>query len=191
MSIGLSCFAKLSGCDGLYLYLYCSSLSQTIPHISYIRRLQPNIFLSWAYGTMIISSLFVFLHSLSLFHSSLSLSLSFKYPLKYYTVVFTPYCLFFPLLADAYPNSEVIYVWTNSTTTSVVVAEDGSRLNQYHLMGQTVGTENISTSTGRGNISIPRLLMAGAGGEIHRLWSLCNKAREAPVGCGVPGRSCV
>uniref|UniRef100_A0A8C9F8J6 Gamma-aminobutyric acid receptor subunit alpha-5 n=1 Tax=Pavo cristatus TaxID=9049 RepID=A0A8C9F8J6_PAVCR len=47
----------------------------------------------------------------------------------------------------AYPNSEVIYVWTNSTTTSVVVAEDGSRLNQYHLMGQTVGTENISTST--------------------------------------------
>ncbi|KAK2517409.1 hypothetical protein Q9233_013152 [Columba guinea] len=48
----------------------------------------------------------------------------------------------------AYPNSEVIYVWTNTTTTSVVVAEDGSRLNQYHLMGQTVGTENISTSTG-------------------------------------------
>ncbi|KYO41459.1 gamma-aminobutyric acid receptor subunit alpha-5 isoform X1 [Alligator mississippiensis] len=48
----------------------------------------------------------------------------------------------------AYPNSEVIYVWTNSTTTSVVVAEDGSRLNQYHLIGQTVGTENISTSTG-------------------------------------------
>ncbi|EHB08095.1 Gamma-aminobutyric acid receptor subunit alpha-5 [Heterocephalus glaber] len=47
----------------------------------------------------------------------------------------------------AYPNSEVIYVWTNSSTKSVVVAEDGSRLNQYHLMGQTVGTENISTST--------------------------------------------
>ncbi|XP_009069143.1 PREDICTED: gamma-aminobutyric acid receptor subunit alpha-5-like, partial [Acanthisitta chloris] len=70
-------------------------------------------------------------------------------PLKYYRVFFTHHCLFFPpLLADAYPNSEVIYVWTNSTTTSVVVAEDGSRLNQYHLMGQTVGTENISTSTG-------------------------------------------
>ncbi|XP_003121696.1 gamma-aminobutyric acid receptor subunit alpha-5 isoform X1 [Phacochoerus africanus] len=48
----------------------------------------------------------------------------------------------------AYPNSEVVYVWTNGTTKSVVVAEDGSRLNQYHLMGQTVGTENISTSTG-------------------------------------------
>ncbi|EHH62925.1 GABA(A) receptor subunit alpha-5 [Macaca fascicularis] len=48
----------------------------------------------------------------------------------------------------AYPNSEVVYVWTNGSTKSVVVAEDGSRLNQYHLMGQTVGTENISTSTG-------------------------------------------
>ncbi|MXQ82722.1 hypothetical protein E5288_WYG022787 [Bos mutus] len=48
----------------------------------------------------------------------------------------------------AYPNSEVVYVWTNGTAKSVVVAEDGSRLNQYHLMGQTVGTENISTSTG-------------------------------------------
>ncbi|XP_004617620.2 gamma-aminobutyric acid receptor subunit alpha-5 [Sorex araneus] len=48
----------------------------------------------------------------------------------------------------AYPNSEVVYVWTNGTTKSVVVAEDGSRLNQYHLMGHTVGTENISTSTG-------------------------------------------
>nr|XP_014706858.2 gamma-aminobutyric acid receptor subunit alpha-5 isoform X1 [Equus asinus]XP_014706859.2 gamma-aminobutyric acid receptor subunit alpha-5 isoform X1 [Equus asinus]XP_044619324.1 gamma-aminobutyric acid receptor subunit alpha-5 isoform X1 [Equus asinus]XP_044619337.1 gamma-aminobutyric acid receptor subunit alpha-5 isoform X1 [Equus asinus]XP_044619348.1 gamma-aminobutyric acid receptor subunit alpha-5 isoform X1 [Equus asinus] len=48
----------------------------------------------------------------------------------------------------AYPNSEVVYVWTNGTTKSVVVAEDGSRLNQYHLIGQTVGTENISTSTG-------------------------------------------
>lgn len=49
---------------------------------------------------------------------------------------------------DAYPNSEVIYVWTNTSATSVVVAEDGSRLNQYHLMGQSVDSENISTSTG-------------------------------------------
>lgn len=59
--------------------------------------------------------------------------------------------MFIPLSAphsDAYPNSEVVYVWTNGTTKSVVVAEDGSRLNQYHLIGQTVGTENISTSTG-------------------------------------------
>uniref|UniRef100_A0A8C0DB31 Gamma-aminobutyric acid receptor subunit alpha-5 n=1 Tax=Balaenoptera musculus TaxID=9771 RepID=A0A8C0DB31_BALMU len=51
--------------------------------------------------------------------------------------------------SSAYPNSTVVYVWTNGTTKSVVVAEDGSRLNQYHLMGQTVGTEkNISTSKG-------------------------------------------
>ncbi|XP_007440773.1 gamma-aminobutyric acid receptor subunit alpha-5-like [Python bivittatus] len=49
---------------------------------------------------------------------------------------------------DAYPNSEVIYVWTNTSANSVVVAEDGSRLNQYHLMGQSVDSENISTSTG-------------------------------------------
>uniref|UniRef100_A0A8C5LZB4 Gamma-aminobutyric acid type A receptor subunit alpha5 n=1 Tax=Leptobrachium leishanense TaxID=445787 RepID=A0A8C5LZB4_9ANUR len=48
----------------------------------------------------------------------------------------------------AYPNSELRYEWTNVTHKSVVVAEDGSRLNQYHLIGQTVGTENISTSTG-------------------------------------------
>uniref|UniRef100_A0A8C9ECU8 Gamma-aminobutyric acid (GABA) A receptor, alpha 5 n=1 Tax=Phocoena sinus TaxID=42100 RepID=A0A8C9ECU8_PHOSS len=68
-----------------------------------------------------------------------------------------PMQLDFPMVAHAcplkfgsyaYPNSEVVYVWTNGTTKSVVVAEDGSRLNQYHLMRQTVGTENISTSTG-------------------------------------------
>ncbi|XP_078514363.1 gamma-aminobutyric acid receptor subunit alpha-5 [Lissotriton helveticus] len=49
----------------------------------------------------------------------------------------------------AYPNSELMYEWTNTTHKSVVVAEDGSRLNQYHLIGNTVGTENISTSTGQ------------------------------------------
>ncbi|XP_043928097.1 gamma-aminobutyric acid receptor subunit alpha-5 [Protopterus annectens] len=48
----------------------------------------------------------------------------------------------------AYPNSEVVYKWTNETTKSVVVSKDGSRLNQYHLMGHSVGTENVSTSTG-------------------------------------------
>lgn len=132
--------------------------------------------------------LFFSIHS----HSSILPSphhLSFKDPLKYYTVFFTHPSLFPPLLTDAYPNSEVIYVWTNSTTTSVVVAEDGSRLNQYHLMGQTVGTENISTSTGRENISIPWLLTVGAGGEIQRLRLFCEEAREASVGRGVLGRS--
>ncbi|XP_018418710.1 PREDICTED: gamma-aminobutyric acid receptor subunit alpha-5 [Nanorana parkeri] len=48
----------------------------------------------------------------------------------------------------AYPNSELRYEWTNLTEKSVVVAPDGSRLNQYHLIGKTVGMENISTSTG-------------------------------------------
>lgn len=34
------------------------------------------------------------------------------------------------------------------------MAEDGSRLNQNHLMGQTAGMENISTSTGAYTIMI-------------------------------------
>lgn len=44
--------------------------------------------------------------------------------------------------------SEVVYTWTQGAAKSVVVAEDGSRLNQYHLIGQTAGTENIHTSRG-------------------------------------------
>lgn len=83
-------------------------------------------------------------------------------------------------------------MWTNSTTTSVVVAEDGSRLNQYHLMGQTVGTENISTSTGRENISIPWLLTAGAGSS-YFVRRLGKHLRD--MGCAgdseyVPGAEC-
>ncbi|XP_072320395.1 gamma-aminobutyric acid receptor subunit alpha-5-like [Eucyclogobius newberryi] len=49
----------------------------------------------------------------------------------------------------AYPISEVVYTWTEGHAKSVVVAEDGSRLNQYHLLGQTAGTEDISTSRGQ------------------------------------------
>nr|XP_023656531.1 gamma-aminobutyric acid receptor subunit alpha-5-like isoform X2 [Paramormyrops kingsleyae] len=49
----------------------------------------------------------------------------------------------------AYPVSEVVYTWTLGAAKSVVVAEDGSRLNQYHLLGQTAGTEEIFTSRGR------------------------------------------
>ena len=52
------------------------------------------------------------------------------------------------LFPDAYPVSEVIYTWTTGAAKSVVVAEDGSRLNQYHLIGQTAGTEDIHTSRG-------------------------------------------
>lgn len=51
-------------------------------------------------------------------------------------------------LSDAYPVSEVVYTWTKGAAKSVVVAEDGSRLNQYHLIGQTAGTEDIHTSRG-------------------------------------------
>lgn len=57
-------------------------------------------------------------------------------------------------------------------------------------MGQTVGTENISTSTGRDNISTLWLLITGAGGEMHWLRLFCKEAREASVGRGVLGRTC-
>ncbi|XP_048400155.2 gamma-aminobutyric acid receptor subunit alpha-3-like isoform X2 [Stegostoma tigrinum] len=48
----------------------------------------------------------------------------------------------------AYTRSEVVYVWTHGQKESVVVAEDGSRLNQYDLLGQTVGMEIIQSNTG-------------------------------------------
>ncbi|XP_066570922.1 gamma-aminobutyric acid receptor subunit alpha-3 [Amia ocellicauda] len=48
----------------------------------------------------------------------------------------------------AYTNSEVVYLWTNGDENSVAVAEDGSRLNQYDLLGHVIGTEVISSSTG-------------------------------------------
>ncbi|KAL4641645.1 gamma-aminobutyric acid receptor subunit alpha-2-like, partial [Arapaima gigas] len=48
----------------------------------------------------------------------------------------------------AYTMSEVTYTWTRNASESVVVAEDGSRLNQYDLLGQTVGKETIKSSTG-------------------------------------------
>ena len=51
-------------------------------------------------------------------------------------------------LSDAYPVSEVVYTWTQGAAKSVVVAEDGSRLNQYHLIGLTASTEDIYTSRG-------------------------------------------
>ncbi|XP_061635257.1 gamma-aminobutyric acid receptor subunit alpha-5 isoform X2 [Phyllopteryx taeniolatus] len=49
----------------------------------------------------------------------------------------------------AYPVSEVVYTWDKGAAKSVVVGEEGSRLNQYHLIGQTAGTEDISTSRGQ------------------------------------------
>ncbi|XP_061653890.1 gamma-aminobutyric acid receptor subunit alpha-5-like isoform X2 [Phyllopteryx taeniolatus] len=49
----------------------------------------------------------------------------------------------------AYPVSEVVYTWTQDASKSVVVADDGSRLNQYLLIGLTAGTEDIHTSRGQ------------------------------------------
>ncbi|XP_031747776.1 gamma-aminobutyric acid receptor subunit alpha-3 isoform X2 [Xenopus tropicalis] len=48
----------------------------------------------------------------------------------------------------AYPKTEVVYSWTNGSNKSVAVAPDGSRLNQYDLLGVAVGTETIRSSTG-------------------------------------------
>lgn len=54
-------------------------------------------------------------------------------------------CLF---ASDAYTKAEVVYVWTRGAAQSVVVADDGSRLNQYDLMGQTVDSGVVQSSTG-------------------------------------------
>lgn len=48
---------------------------------------------------------------------------------------------------DAYTNNEVVYIWT-ADDMSVAVAPDGSRLNQYDLLGHVIGKETISSSTG-------------------------------------------
>ncbi|XP_032410690.1 gamma-aminobutyric acid receptor subunit alpha-2 isoform X1 [Xiphophorus hellerii] len=48
----------------------------------------------------------------------------------------------------AYTTSEVTYAWTLNASDSVVVEEESSRLNQYDLLGQTVGQERIKSSTG-------------------------------------------
>lgn len=55
----------------------------------------------------------------------------------------------FPSASDAYTKSEVTYIWTRNASKSVDVAADGSRLNQYDLVGQTVGKETIKSSTGK------------------------------------------
>lgn len=64
----------------------------------------------------------------------------------------TNFYLFFPspwyCCLDAYTNNEVIYLWTQGDERSVAVAEDGSRLNQYDLLGHVIGKETISSSTG-------------------------------------------
>uniref|UniRef100_A0A8C6YG17 Gamma-aminobutyric acid receptor subunit alpha-2 n=1 Tax=Naja naja TaxID=35670 RepID=A0A8C6YG17_NAJNA len=48
----------------------------------------------------------------------------------------------------AYTIAEVTYKWTFNASKSVEVAPDGSRLNQYDLLGQTIGQETAKSSTG-------------------------------------------
>uniref|UniRef100_A0AAQ4P5T0 Gamma-aminobutyric acid receptor subunit alpha-2 n=1 Tax=Gasterosteus aculeatus aculeatus TaxID=481459 RepID=A0AAQ4P5T0_GASAC len=48
----------------------------------------------------------------------------------------------------AYTISEVTYTWTRNASASVEVEGESSRLNQYDLLGQTVGQETIISSTG-------------------------------------------
>ncbi|XP_023132783.1 gamma-aminobutyric acid receptor subunit alpha-2 isoform X1 [Amphiprion ocellaris] len=48
----------------------------------------------------------------------------------------------------AYTISEVTYAWTKNASDSVVVEGESSRLNQYDLLGQSVGQETIKSSTG-------------------------------------------
>ncbi|KAL7853540.1 hypothetical protein AOLI_G00203840 [Acnodon oligacanthus] len=48
----------------------------------------------------------------------------------------------------AYTNNEVVYIWTADDEKSVSVAPDGSRLNQYDLLGHVIGKETIKSSTG-------------------------------------------
>ena len=66
--------------------------------------------------------------------------------------MFATSCFFSPSSSpchpDAYTNNEVIYLWTQGDERSVAVAEDGSRLNQYDLLGHVTGKETISSSTG-------------------------------------------
>lgn len=64
----------------------------------------------------------------------------------WFLIFFSPHHLCCP---DAYTNNEVIYLWTQGDERSVSVAEDGSRLNQYDLLGHVIGKETISSSTGR------------------------------------------
>ncbi|XP_032812641.1 gamma-aminobutyric acid receptor subunit alpha-1-like isoform X1 [Petromyzon marinus] len=48
----------------------------------------------------------------------------------------------------AYTNQEVTYTWNKGEDLSVVVAEDGSRTNQYELLRQTVKSITVKSSTG-------------------------------------------
>ncbi|ELK33625.1 Gamma-aminobutyric acid receptor subunit alpha-2 [Myotis davidii] len=56
----------------------------------------------------------------------------------------------------AYTTSEVTYIWTYNASDSVQVAPDGSRLNQYDLLGQSIGKETIKSSTEKAAVWLMR-----------------------------------
>lgn len=62
-------------------------------------------------------------------------------------------------LSDAYTNNEVVYIWTKGDEDSVVVAKDGSRLNQYDLLGHDIGKESMSSSTGTLTTYLPLFIV--------------------------------
>ncbi|XP_053572149.1 gamma-aminobutyric acid receptor subunit alpha-6 [Bombina bombina] len=48
----------------------------------------------------------------------------------------------------AYPKSEIVYTWKKGPLYSVEVPEESSSLLQYDLIGQTVSSETLKSSTG-------------------------------------------
>lgn len=67
-------------------------------------------------------------------------------------------CTLLCLISDAYTRAEVVYEWTREPARSVVVAEDGSRLNQYDLLGQTVDSGIVQSSTGKFHLIIQEII---------------------------------
>ncbi|XP_052398887.1 gamma-aminobutyric acid receptor subunit alpha-2-like [Carassius gibelio] len=79
----------------------------------------------------------------------------------------------------AYTTTEVTYTWTKNASNSVVVEEESSRLNQYDLLGQTVGNETIRSSTGEsrhlqidvyGFILLKKLIFIGNSSKIKCIY---------------------
>jgi len=69
--------------------------------------------------------------------------------------------------SDAYTKTEVTYIWTRNASQSVDVAADGSRLNQYDLVGQTAGKETIKSSTGEQSLGV-YCLIPGCGAHLSQ-----------------------
>uniref|UniRef100_UPI00358E969F gamma-aminobutyric acid receptor subunit alpha-2-like n=1 Tax=Myxine glutinosa TaxID=7769 RepID=UPI00358E969F len=59
----------------------------------------------------------------------------------------------------AYTASEVRYVWKREESPSVDVAEDGSRLNQYDLIGRKTHSDTVHSSTGEYTVMTTHFLL--------------------------------